>query len=191
MEQNAEKKLSDLTLIKEIAGGVSTQVRFSNRIWLALILLTFVVLLHATHPSPKDKTNLPFQLGTVDTTIFRVVSCPLLAILLISFLAAHAQEARAAHLAQRMIEKLKKGNDTWPYPRDMYDFMRHPSLVRVAPLPQLARGKYQFYPENENCPRLLNILTQFYYLVLKILAIIVYFILPCVALGFAFYRFSV
>lgn len=191
MELSAERKLPDFDFVRGIADGVSTQSRFANRIWLALMILTFVVLVHAAHPSEQDKTSLPFQLGTLDTTVFHAVSCPMLAVLLIAFLAAHAQQVRAADLAQRVIDEVEKEKETWPHPRDIYDVMRHPTLIRVAPLPQLARGKYQFYPESYDCPLLRRILTTSYYVVLKLLGIIVYFFLPIIALCFAFYRFAI
>lgn len=189
MVKDAEKQSHNLAYIKEIAEGVSTQSRFSNRLWVALMIFAFVVLLHTAQPPEQNKINLPFQLGSVDTTVFYVVSCPMLAVLLIAFLAAHAQQVRAADLAQRMIDKLENNKNYLPHPRDIYDFMRYPTLIRVAPLPQLARGKYQFYPKNADCPLLLKILTTFYYVFLKTLGVIVYFILPCVALIFAFFRF--
>jgi len=176
----------DLNYIKEIAEGVSTQSRFSNRLWIALMLFAFVVLLHTAQPQEQNIINLPFQLGSVDTTIFYIVSCPMIAVLLIAFLAAHAQQVRAADLAQRMIDELQKDKNYWPHPRDLYDIMRHPTLIRVAPLPQLARGKYQFYPQSADCPESIKILTILYYVFLKVLGVIVYFILPIVALIFSF-----
>jgi hypothetical protein len=75
------------------------------------------------------------------------------------------------------------------HPRDLFDALQTPNLSRVASLPQLARGEYQFYPQPSKIPPLPTVLTTALYVCLKALAIIVYFILPGAALGVTIQRF--
>jgi len=176
---DSDKQNNDLAFIKEIAHGVSTQARFANRLWLSLMLYAFVVLPQML--SPADEIKLPFGIGQIDATVVYCISCPIMAVLLVAFLSAHIQQAKATFFAQRMIDKLseeKPGNTRISDLRNIYDIMRHPTFIRVSPLPLLAKEKDHFNRENANCPLWLDRLTLTYYLALKSLGLFVYLLLP-------------
>lgn len=188
MAKDFKRQMTDLAFIKEIAQGVSTQARFANRLWLSLMLFALVVLPQMLN-HPKE-IKLPFGLGQVDATVVYLVSCPIMAVLLVTFLNAHVQQARATIFGHRMINELSKEYDSNAWPSDlriMYDIMRLATFIRVSPLPLLPKDKYHFNPEN--CPNWLSCLTKTYYLALKCMGLLVYIFLPSVLLVvlFVFY----
>ena len=115
----------------------------------------------------------------------------MLSVFIIAFCQAHAQSIRALKLAHRAIDKMMDrtlANETI-YPRDFFDMLIIHSFSRVAPLPQLLRGKYQFFPESSECPRYLRRLITLYYVILQILSIIVYYCVPGIAFTIALMRY--
>ena len=76
-------------------------------------------------------------------------------------------------------------------PRELFDMSRVPSLNRVAPIAQSLRGKYQFFSTGKDCPRWRRILTVMYYVLLKLVALTVYFVLPGGALWLSFVTLKV
>jgi hypothetical protein len=173
--------------VRELSGAVSTQASVANRFWFALIIATLLVLIpHPSQTSVRPTVDLPFQLGTVRADVFYQIAFPMLAVLLIAFCTAHVQVLRATTLAHRILDKMASSlsSPLDAHPRELFDMYRLPSLSRVAPLAQVARWKYQYYPEASSCPRWLKRLTAAYYLILKLAAILVYLVLP----GWAFWR---
>lgn len=165
-------------LIKQLADAVSVQAKFANRTWLAMVTVSLFAILPRV---PSDGTLvLPFSLGKVDQSSFYLVVFGVLAILTTAFASAHAQQVRAQKLAQKsldsVISKLPKHFEI--HPRDWFDVLRTPSLNRLAPLAQMLRGKYQFFPESRTCPYWLRSLTVVYYGFLKAVSFFVYFGLP-------------
>ena len=69
------------------------------------------------------------------------------------------------------------------HPRDLFDLLVQPTINRVGPLAQLLRWeKYQFFPEVLSAPRPLQYLVNVYYVALKIVAFVFYFVVPAFAL---------
>jgi hypothetical protein len=165
--------------VKELAAGVSVQTQVANRVWLALITVALVAVLpRGTNKNPD--LSLPFGFGTVDSTLFYPVAFSILAVLAVAFAAAHAQVIRAGVQAQKIIDSLPKvsfaqiGMD----PRGVFDMERIPSLNRVAPLAQLAIGQFSAITGHRWWVRGLGVL---YYLLLKVLSVLVYYGLPGLA----------
>jgi hypothetical protein len=119
-------------LVRDLAAGVSTQAQVANRIWLALMTVSFIVVL----PKKDGSLSLPFGLGNIDRSLFYYslfypVAFSILVVLAVAFAAAHAQVIRATKHAQKELNSLPAEA------RDMFDMSCMPSLNRLAPLAQL------------------------------------------------------
>lgn len=172
---------------KELTSAVSTQAQVSNRYWLGLMTVAVVSLLPVT-PSNAG-VPLPFGLHSVPTASYYLVLYVMLIVLTIAFSTGHAQQVRAQILAQSFIDRLPHGYEFGhANPRDLYDNLRLPSFNRVAPLAQLLRGKYQFYGGEAPCPRHRRIASTIYYVLLKIVSLVVYFGVPAIALCHTFWK---
>lgn len=173
-------------LIKDLAGAVSRQARVANNTWIALTTVAlFAIVPHA--PNRDGNLTLPFNLGEVAQTWFHGLVFSILVVLAIAFAAAHIQQVRSQKLAQKLIDSmLEKGASAdLLYPREYFDMWRMPSLIRVAPLAQALRGRYQFYADSEGLPTWLRLATVTYYGSLKLVSWVVYFLLPMWALWHA------
>jgi len=168
-------------LVKELAAGVSTQAQVANRVWLALITVGLVAVLPRT--PANSNLALPLGLGDVDRAFFYPIAFSILVVLAIAFAAAHAQAIRAGLQAQRAISSLPGGSpaDAHVRPRDMFDMWRIPSLNRVGPLAQLAID--QLSSDAVNRTAWARATGVAYYVMLKLLSILVYYGLPALALG--------
>lgn len=175
-------------ILKEFANGVSTQAQVTNRFWLGLVTVALVALLPRESTSAAQVT-LPFNLGKADAATFSVMVFLFLVVLTIAFSSAYAQQFRAQALTQSFIESIptKQTDHGGAHLREWFDMFRMPTFNRVAPLAQLARGRFQFYKNARECPGWVRFLTTGYYLVLKLTAMAVYFALPGYAL-FGAYR---
>ncbi|HLG59760.1 MAG TPA: hypothetical protein VI485_30755 [Vicinamibacterales bacterium] len=172
-------------VVKELAGAVSAQAQVANRSWLALIIVAIV----ASLPRAKSAdTALPFGLGVVEPGSFHLVMFGLLAVLIIGFAAAHAQQVRAQRLAQRALKALTEnavlGGSI--HARDLFDMLRLPGVNRVAPLAQLLKGQDAFYNSVTEVPTWRRNVSRWYYLLLKAASWLVYFLYPGVALWASF-----
>lgn len=187
-----EKSQNDSTqIIKDLAEAASNQIKIGNRIWISLIVLSIFVILPRQFIPGTRMYSLPLGLPDVEYIYFYFVSILLLSVFIIAFCQAHAQSLRALKLAHRVINKIrdnKLANDTI-YPRDFFDMLIIPSFSRVAPLALLMKGKYQFFPERDECPIFLCGLPTLYYIILAILSIIVYYWVPAIALAIALTRY--
>jgi len=170
--------------VKELAAGVSMQAQVANRVWLALMTAAFVgVLPLATKAG--GRVTLPFGLGDVDQTLFYPLTFSILVVLTIAFAAAHAQPIRAANRAHKAIDnEIPEGQRAEA--RANFDMLRLPSLNRVAPLAQLLAE--QFTPSGVRRPWLLRLLTWLvklvtvaYYVLLKLVSLLVSYGLPAIA----------
>ena len=72
------------------------------------------------------------------------------------------------------------------HPNEMFDMFRMPSVNRVAPLAQSLRGRYQFYSGEKSCPFWLRAASTAYYVLLKLVSMVVYFGVPAFALIWTF-----
>ena len=177
--------------IKDLAEAASNQIKIGNRIWIGLIILSIFIILPRPNIQGMKTVSLPFDFPDVEFIYFYFVSILLLSVFIIAFCQAHAQSIRALKLAHRAIDKMMDrtlANETI-YPRDFFDMLIIHSFSRVAPLPQLLRGKYQFFPESSECPRYLRRLITLYYVILQILSIIVYYCVPGIAFTIALMRY--
>jgi hypothetical protein len=124
-------------------------------------------------------------LGHVDPHFFYPVVFYLLVVLAVAFAAAHAQVIRAGVQVQRMIDLLHQGSpaEAGLDARERFDIGRIPSLNRVAPLAQLAIDQLSAIRGRRWWVRILGIL---YYILLKLLSILVYYGLPVAAVTKAY-----
>ena len=159
------------TVIKEFAAAVSTQAQVANRIWLGLMTVALVALLPRESAAP-GKLDLPFSLGKVDGVTFSVIVSSMLVVLTIAFSSAYAQQSRAHKRAQSFLDSISINATAYGgvYPREWFDMLRLPTFNRVAPLPQSLRHSW---------PGFVRI---FYYLLLRLTAMVVFFGLPAYAL---------
>jgi hypothetical protein len=175
-------------MVKDLAEAVSTQAKFANRLWVVLIAMTLLVLLPPPLGGASPATRqLPFALGIVESSAFNVVALAVLGSLIIGFCQAQAQCIRTTILAHRFLDTLAGATTIagTVHPRDLFDALRTPTLGRAAPLPQLLQGKFQFFPDKPKCPPWRRRCSVIYYVFLKLLAFVVYLVLPAVALYMA------
>jgi hypothetical protein len=172
--------------IREHIAAVSTQAQLANRFWLGLMTIVVIVLL----PKP---TNLEFSIGfgkvsLADAASFYLFLFLMLIVLTIGFSAAYAQNMRTQQHAQGFINNVASdpASHGWAHPREQLDMLRYPTLNRVAPLAQLLKGRYQFFPQESHCPFPLRLLAVVYYFLLKLTSMLVYFGLPVFALWLAY-----
>ncbi len=178
----AEEPIRSVTgVVKELADAVAAQAQASNRAWIALITVAVVVAL------PRPENNLPFNLGKVDQGTFYVVGFLILVALAIGFAAARAQLVRSQELARAELDTLATlpRSGTEIDLRDFFDMLL-PSVIRVAPLAQLLKGKYKFFTSERGAPRWLRCLSAVYYVILKIATFLAYFAVPLYALWQAY-----
>ena len=179
-------------LVKELAEAVSTQAKVANRTWLALMTVSLYALIPHT-PTDKGNISLPFNLGDVPLLWFSGLVFSFLVVLAIAFASAHSQQVRAQKLAHSVIDSLGEslGPRAAVHPREYFDMLREPSLNRIASLAQSLRGQHQFFVSRSALPNWLRLLTVIYYGLLKVIAFIIYFLLPVWALWQAHKTFSV
>ena len=169
----------ELKLLTQVA---STQATYSNRVWLTLAIISIVAII--APQSTENKIKLPFEIGEIDVTWFYLISTMLIAVLLIAFCSAQSQMIRTQKLSIRKLKSLKENqiNKYITHPRDLYDSTVQLSMLRVAPIAQIFKGKYQFYPEASKCPKWRVITSIILYIYLKVLGFIIFYFLPIMAL---------
>jgi len=169
-------------LVKELADAVSTQAEVANRTWLALVTVAIVAVI--PHTADKGNIRLPFGFEDVKESWFHGIVFSLLVVLAIAFASAHAQQVRAQKLAHGIITSLGSilGPMCGVHPRDYFDMLRKPSLIRIASLAQSLRGKHQFRDTTVGLPNWLRKLTVRLYWLWKTIGLGIYFVFPLVAL---------
>lgn len=182
-----------LTEIKDLAEGISTQVKAGNRTWLTTITVSVLLLLPVQRSGDgigPAMVDLPLNLGQVPESIFYPFGFAILTVLVTALAAAHASTLRAHVLAARLVDFLESNETSGNYvrPRDLLDIIRVSSLTRVAPLAQLIRGQYQFADRDDACPQWLRVASTGYYVALKLMATTVLFLLPVLALWYAYWK---
>jgi hypothetical protein len=173
--------------IKDLAAATTVQTEVANRAWTTLMTVAVLAVL----PRPQvAEIALPLGLGTVPPVSFHLAMFSMLAVLIIAFSAAHAQQVRAQRLAMNALAAL--GNESISeskiHPRDYFDMLRSPSLTRVAPLAQLFQGVDAFYGSSRRPPSWRRRISVPYYVALKIVSWVVYFGFPTAALWLSFVR---
>ncbi len=156
-----------------IAEAFSTQSKFCNRISLALIAASAVVLFPE---SVDNHVKLPFSLGSVPSDTFKTVGFAILVVLIMSHNQAYASTHIAVRLANEVFAKfdskdkgsMDKGSmdKSSIHPRNLFDLLVTPNFARVSPLPQLTSS-----------PRIGAV----YYFFLKLVALTVIFLIPIIA----------
>jgi hypothetical protein len=169
-------------LIKDLASAVSTQAQVANRLWLTLMTVALFALYHKAGPASTagEIPLLPGWLAVQPADLYPVLLL-ILAVLCVAFASAHAQQVRAQKLARKQMRHLRS-TESGVNPAELFDMLCQPSVIRVAPLAQSLRQKYQFHDTADGCPEWLRYTSGAYYVVLKISAIAIYFLLPLWAL---------
>lgn len=169
--------------IKDLAGAASTQAHLSNRIWTGLATVAVISLLPQT-PVSAD-VSVP-GLGKVPITWFHLVVFALLIVLAIAFASAHAQHVRAQDFAHQFIKSLPSGLEhAGMHSRALFDMLSIPGVNRVSPLAMLFKGKY---PTRQACPICRALLACGWYILLKMIGVVVYFGVPAFALVYNYKR---
>lgn len=166
-------------LVKDHAAAFSAQSKLSNRLWITLIALIFVIVLPA---QPGDcaepNRNLAFGIGCTNPNLFDPISFFMLAVITIAFCGAQAEAIRGYRRAQGDIDKMgERTSDLVAGQRQFFDSLAIPSLSRAGSLPVLILA---IFPRSFT----LNILTSIYYLSLKVVAVSVHIGIPIYALDF-------
>ncbi len=110
---------------KDFAKAFSTQSKFSNRLWLALVAAAGVV--NFPRMDPEGSVDLPFTLGSVKPIIFAPAAFFILAILTLAYFVAFAEMHNAAEFA---IGRLKEKREAVR----LFDFFSEAPFTRAAPL---------------------------------------------------------
>ena len=189
---NTSNKIPDLII--QLSDGLSNHIKTSARYWMALALVSVITVISSFPESgnttiiESNSVALPFGIGGINKNYFYPFSIALISLLTISFGAAQAQMIRARKLTNTTIRaiyrdsNLSGGIDL----RDALDIINATSINRTAPLAQLMLGKYQFYPEKDNQPKIRKFIAVCYQSVLKVSSYLVVYLLPMYALYIAF-----
>jgi hypothetical protein len=171
-------------LIKDLMDGCSAQSKMASRLWTTTALVSIIAIM--PYSEGTDLIKIPLISENVSPKDFYPFAAVLISILFIGFGSLHAQVIRSRALLQKAIESM---SDKYLVPdkihiQDVIDCILVSNMNRVAPLPQLFQGKYQFYPEANNRSKFIKGLTFTYYFLMKIMTIFVVYGLP----GFALFR---
>ena len=121
-------------LVRDLAEGYSIQSRITNRLWLSMLPLIFLILAPPALYDIAVRRDLPFGFGSVEESDFRLISFFLLCALNISFHAARAQALTAYSIAHRAIDQASNQNAPFPTQRQFFDMLHTPTLLRVGSL---------------------------------------------------------
>jgi hypothetical protein len=163
------EKADDLNVVRDWATGFSTQAKYSNKVWLALIA---AAMLSVFPVEDADGIKLPFSLGQVDAANYQVMSLLILTVLMIGYCQSYATThliTRGAHEAIASLRPERRRIEA----RKLYDLLVTSTLARVAPLVQLT-GAERF--------------AAIYYLLLKLVSVAILFAVPLSALAICYLR---
>jgi hypothetical protein len=182
-----EKKIPEY--LQKLIDGCSTYVKISIQFWIPLAFFSVVTL--APSIDKEGKFNMPLGFGAFDKQNFYLFSFLISGTFIIGFGSAFAQAMRARKLVQRVVETLKykmvfNGN---VYLEDVVDTLLYPALNRVAPLVQVLHGKKQFFPEAKDVSMAKNWLAGIYYILLKVLSVLILYAFPAESLIVAYRSF--
>jgi hypothetical protein len=130
-----------LDVLKLLAEAVSTQSTVSNRTWLGLLTVAAVGIFPAKNQQFPTQIMLPFGLASVEPESFYPIMFLMLAVLIIAFCAAVAQQVHAQEEMQSFIERHPGCRPYNIAARKWFDILRLPSLNRVSSVPQYIRGE--------------------------------------------------
>jgi hypothetical protein len=165
----SDKMVDDVNAVRDWAAGFSTQAKYSNKVWLALVA---AAMLSVFPVEDADGIKLPFSLGRVDAAKYQVMSLLILTVLMIGYCQSYATAHIISQGAHEAIANIRPENRRIEA-RKLYDLLVTSTLARVAPLVQLA-GSSKF--------------AAIYYLLLKFVAVTILFAVPLFALGICYLR---
>ncbi|NLD91292.1 MAG: hypothetical protein GX639_01355 [Fibrobacter sp.] len=170
-------------LIKDLMDGHSTQNQLASKLWTTLAVASIITVL------PYEITNTKIAIPLIDKEVspdyFYSFCAMLISILFITFCNQHVQVIRSRKFLQRAIQEM---SDPYLIPKkihiqDVIDCTITSHLNRVAPLAQLFQGDYTFFPESNNRPRHIRMLSFSYYVIIKSLTLLVFYGLPVLAIA--------
>jgi hypothetical protein len=167
---STEEPGDGLKIVRDLAKGFSTQAKYSNKVWLALIAAATLAVFPDT--DANGMVRLPFSLGLVEAGTYHVVAFLILVVLMISYCQSYATAHLATRVAHDEIAKLRPESRRIEA-RKFYDLLVASTLARVAPLAQLT-GLVRF--------------AAIYYCSLKLVAVAVLFAIPSTAIVVAYIR---
>ena len=178
-----------LTVVRELGSAASTQARIANRYWLTMVGFGLITL----DPRNRDPLVQLFPwIAKIPEDPYFLMAFGVFSVLATVFASAHVQQIRADNLAHRTMDGAKIRNCTilGTHPKDLYDAMRRPSIIRVSPLPQLLQGKEsQYLGDNFPISKHKEIFTRYFYIILKFISIMIYLVLPLAGLLWMYWKF--
>jgi hypothetical protein len=181
--------MNKITLIKELRDGYSNQTKASNKYWSLLIIVSIISILN--HNNEKDSIELPFGLGHVKQIDFHLTLLLMICTISIAFASAWIQQLRTRKLIQKVTDNIsdKKKFIHKVHIQDYFDSTSSQTFNRIAPIAQILQGKNQFYDEKKpnTKNRLLGVVV---YVFLKIVALVIVFLIPILALYMGAINFS-
>lgn len=152
--------------VKLLADGLSTQSKYSNRIWLTLAMFSLFAII----AEPNGKGEMRFLGQLVAEEWFYFYSSTISSILYIVFCSAYSQAFRAADQFRLLVNSLDNDNAKKKFYgkviwKDAAHLLYQPTYVRIYPITHAISYR---------------LLKLAYVLIFKLLAIVLYYILPFV-----------
>ncbi len=138
----------------------------------------------------QNKIKIPIIGVKIPRNIFYPFALGLISVIMIAYGSANCQWNRTRILIQKIIKFKKERKESYIIPEvlhihDYFDSMLLPIINRVAPVAQILRGKYQFYPKSKECPCCLICLSLLVYFILKLITFCIVYIFPFIALVYS------
>jgi hypothetical protein len=174
-------------LFRQLSEGFSKQQKFAANCWIALAVVSTLTVM----PKPMNgSVKLPFFLTEVPIGDFYPFALVLLSLFVISYGSATCQAVRARMLIQKYIDKSRHKflSPAQLHIQDIFDSIVPANINRVAPLAQILLGKHQFFSEIAERPVGRLIISVIYFILLRLVGILVIEIFPFYALLVAFFK---
>ncbi|MGA2614198.1 MAG: hypothetical protein ABSG38_12215 [Spirochaetia bacterium] len=168
-------------VLKRLFDGFSTQNRTAAATWIALAIVSAVAIIT---PLSDDSIILPLISAKVQVPDLFPAASIVISLLIVAYGSSNSQATRTRKLIQKHIDESKEKVDqlTSIYLQDVFDAVATPSINRVAPIAQILQGKYQFFPDADDRPQWMRIVTAVYFILLRSLGILAIEGIPLFAL---------
>lgn len=173
--------------LKYLFDGFSTQNKSATRYWIALAVISALVILQRSN---CGTVTVQFLSASVALADFYPFAFALISLLLIAYGSTNAQLLRTKKLVMRSISPMKdKYLDLGHINvQDVFDAVTTPSIGRVAPLAQILQIRTQFRPESSRRSWPIAILAATYFVFLRVAGVLVIEGIPSYALWTAYQK---
>ena len=158
--------------------AVSTQDRISNRVWLVVIALCFIVDFSNINECTGE-IAFPFNFGSAKPELFYPIMLSMLGVVFLAFASAWAGQLQTRILFYDSLERNSPSlaNDQQRKLRVHFDTAQHPALFRVGTLPTLGLNNKPMQSRSA-FPRYVTLV---YYWMLKLATTAIYIGIPLAA----------